>query len=220
MASNNEIPAAGRGMRHDYHPAFPMAAGAGQVQGKTGKDGFSFGDLIDVINPLQHIPVLSSLYRRITGDEMGGVARVAGGALFGGVIGLVASIADTLVDEITGADTGEHVLSALSGPGKPVAPATALAAAQPYQGTVSVRPLSQAQPVAPALEAATFNALAATLGGPELLAHLAPRDKPRDAAAGAANLSLTPDYDEALQRMHRGLDLYAPLAPDKPPATP
>lgn len=230
MAQADEIYAAGRGMRHDYHPALPLAAGTGQAAGKSGQDGLSFADLIDMVNPLQHIPFLSSLYRRVTGDEMGGAARIAGGALFGGVIGLVTSIADTVLDEITGADMGEHVLSAFNRPAGPQAPATALAAAAPYQGTVTVRPHAPHAPQGPsvppaALDAATFNALAATLGSPELLSHLAPRDKQADDKPAAASFSLTldsltPDYEEALQRMRTGLELHAPIAPDKLPATP
>ena len=30
-----------------------------------GKDGFSFADLLDVVNPLQHIPVIGQIYRGI-----------------------------------------------------------------------------------------------------------------------------------------------------------
>ena len=36
-----------------------------------GKDGFTLGDFLDIINPLQHIPVVSTVYRAITGDKIG-----------------------------------------------------------------------------------------------------------------------------------------------------
>src|SRR5215469_3674922 len=44
------------------------------------KDGGSFGfhDLLDTINPLQHIPVVSAIYRWLTGDTPGNVARIVG----------------------------------------------------------------------------------------------------------------------------------------------
>ena len=58
-----------------------------------GADGFTFGDVVDVVNPLQHIPVIGSLYRKITGDQIDPGARIAGGALFGGVIGALVSAA-------------------------------------------------------------------------------------------------------------------------------
>ena len=48
--------------------------------GFFGADGLTFGDVLDVINPLQHIPVVSTIYRAITGDEISPGARVAGGA--------------------------------------------------------------------------------------------------------------------------------------------
>ena len=34
-------------------------------------NGFSFHDLLDTINPLQHLPVVSTIYRAITGDRPG-----------------------------------------------------------------------------------------------------------------------------------------------------
>lgn len=60
-----------------------------------GEDGFSFGDIIDIVNPLQHIPVVSNIYRKITGDTIAPAMEIAGGALFGGPIGAIASIVTT-----------------------------------------------------------------------------------------------------------------------------
>lgn len=57
-----------------------------------GEDGFSFSDIIDIINPLQHIPIINSFYRKITGDTIAPVMQIVGGALFGGPIGAVTSI--------------------------------------------------------------------------------------------------------------------------------
>jgi hypothetical protein len=91
----------------------------------------SFGDVLDVLNPLQHIPVVSTLYREATGDEISGMARVAGGALYGGPLGAMASGFDALISEDTGKDTGEHVVAALFGDGEGgegQAPTTAVAA--------------------------------------------------------------------------------------------
>ena len=36
--------------------------------------GFSFHDVLDAINPLQHIPLVGSIYRAVTHDEPGAVA--------------------------------------------------------------------------------------------------------------------------------------------------
>ncbi len=86
----------------------------------------SFNDLLDTVNPLQHIPVVSSIYRSLTGDTISPGARVAGGALYGGPIGLVASVFDAAVATITGADLGEHLIAGLTGDtAKPTAVAEA-----------------------------------------------------------------------------------------------
>ena len=76
-----------------------------------GDDGFSFFDLIDIINPLQHIPIVSSIYRHLTGEELDAAPRVLGGALFGGAIGAVAELVNVVVDEATGKDVGDHALA-------------------------------------------------------------------------------------------------------------
>ena len=34
-----------------------------------GKDGLSFGDVLDAINPLNHIPVVSDIYSNLTGEK-------------------------------------------------------------------------------------------------------------------------------------------------------
>lgn len=70
-----------------------------------------FGDLIDAINPLQHIPVVSSIYRKITGDEISAVARVAGGGLFGGVLGAFVGAVESAFKVLTGKDVGEHAVA-------------------------------------------------------------------------------------------------------------
>lgn len=116
--------------------------------GLFGKDGFSFGDFLDIINPLQHIPIVSTIYRAITGDTIKPGARIAGDTLFGGPIGLVGGVIDAMVQESTGKDIGEQALAMVGidvGPDKPDAPATAVAAAPaPTQDTGGVSPAAQA----------------------------------------------------------------------------
>lgn len=89
-----------------------------------GKEGFSFGALLDVINPLQHIPIVGTVYRAITGDSIGPASRIAGGTLFGGVIGLIASSIDSLVEEETGREFGQHLLAMKSDADQPSDPTT------------------------------------------------------------------------------------------------
>ncbi len=89
--------------------------GASAKAGKPlfGDDGFTFGDFLDIINPLQHIPIVGTVYRAMTGDKIDPGSRIAGGGLFGGPIGLVASLVSGMVEESTGKDPGDHALAAL-----------------------------------------------------------------------------------------------------------
>ena len=85
--------------------------GVGKSFHLFGKDGFTFWDLLDIINPLQHIPVVSSFYRSLTGDQIDPGARVAGGAIFGGPIGGAVSMINAVVEHKTGKDFGEHAIA-------------------------------------------------------------------------------------------------------------
>ncbi len=85
--------------------------GAPTAQAASTDGAFGFADFLDVINPLQHIPVLSSVYRAVTGDEIGPAARMVGGGLFGGAVGFVAGLVNALVASLTGRDVGEHVMA-------------------------------------------------------------------------------------------------------------
>ncbi len=75
----------------------------------------SFGDFLDVINPLQHIPIVGTIYRAITGDEISPPASIFGGFLFGGPLGFVLAIANAIFEEASGQDLGETALAALLG---------------------------------------------------------------------------------------------------------
>lgn len=78
-------------------------------------EGGSFSDLIDIINPLQYIPIVGSIYRALTGDTIGGPARILGGLLFGGPVGLAAGIGTTIAAQVTGGDPGTQILASLLG---------------------------------------------------------------------------------------------------------
>jgi hypothetical protein len=59
---------------------------------------FGLGDLLDLINPLQHIPIVGQAYRAVSGDTLGPPARIFGGLLFGGPAGLMASLGGAMLD--------------------------------------------------------------------------------------------------------------------------
>ena len=87
----------------------------------------SFDDLLDVVNPLQHFPVVGTIYRAVTHDQIKTPEKIAGDTLNGGVWGLVSSVADTAFEKLTGHNFGDTVLSLLNGhhdEAKPVAVAS------------------------------------------------------------------------------------------------
>jgi hypothetical protein len=115
--------------------------------GLFGSEGFTFGDFLDIINPLQHIPIVATIYRAVTGDTIKPGARIAGDTLFGGPIGLVAGVADAMVQESTGKDIGEQAMAMVGvdiGPDRPSGQADAPATAVADSG----RPAPQSQPQA------------------------------------------------------------------------
>ena len=65
------------------------------IDGKATSLGLK--DVLDVINPLQHIPIVSTIYRSVTGDTMNDVPKFLGSALFNGPVGLVAALGTTII---------------------------------------------------------------------------------------------------------------------------
>jgi len=96
---------------------------------------FGFGDIIDVINPLQHIPGLSDLYRAATNDEISDEARKTGRSLYsfalGGPVGIGLMMA---FDAFTGGTAAEAAAAPRTAAQDP-APANPVAAS-----SVSVDP--------------------------------------------------------------------------------
>jgi hypothetical protein len=109
---------------HLFHPFHPSA----QAQGTSGSQGspktsdsgsgdldFSFDDLVDIVNPLQHLPVVGTLYRAITHDTIKTPEKIAGDTLYGGLWGFVSSVADTAFQALTGKNFGDAVLALFTG---------------------------------------------------------------------------------------------------------
>ncbi|MDD3030750.1 MAG: hypothetical protein PHS57_10835 [Alphaproteobacteria bacterium] len=83
----------------------------------------TFDDVLDMLNPLEHIPGVSTLYRAAEGETIHPVARIVGDALYGGILGIASagiSAAGAVGDEILtavneGQSTASSVLAALTG---------------------------------------------------------------------------------------------------------
>jgi len=103
---------------------------------------FGFGDFIDVINPLQHIPIVATIYRNLSGDQIGMAPRVIGGALWGRIGGFVAGIINSAVEWFTGKDIGDHIYTAIRG----TSDASAVAHAPPPKPRSSAPEITEAAP--------------------------------------------------------------------------
>jgi hypothetical protein len=138
------------------------------------KPEFSFGDFLDIINPLQHIPIVSTIYRNLSGDQIGSAPRVIGGALWGRVGGFVAGVINSVVEWFTGKDIGDHIYSAIWGNGSD---AVAQVADKPKLSAESSVSVAEPTAIAPS------NAAAAAVVDPEAETKV---------AADAVHSALTP----------------------------
>jgi hypothetical protein len=110
-------------------PAAPRSSSPSHVW--QNGDQTSLKDLVAIANPLQHIPVVGSVYRAVTGDDIGFMPRVIGGAIFGGPIGFAVSLVSSIIKGETGKDPGEMVMAGLIGEPKNGTPNEPLVAAKP-----------------------------------------------------------------------------------------
>src|SRR5204863_6359820 len=90
------------------------------------EDESFFDHVLDVVNPLQHLPIIGTIYRAITGDKMGRIEKIAGDTLYGGMWGAIASIADVAFESITGKSFEDTALALFKGDGKGKAAKVAL----------------------------------------------------------------------------------------------
>ena len=96
------------GPQEDPQAEFAQSLAPQSVQASE-HQSFGFGDLIDMINPLQHIPVLNLAYRHVTGDTIRPIGKIIGGAVFGGPLGAMVGGAVALADSVVMAETGQDM---------------------------------------------------------------------------------------------------------------
>ena len=103
----------------DYAPLTitirPITDAKADNVGLFSEDLPSFEDVLDAINPLQQLPVISSFYRAESGDGISIVSRLLGGALFGGPIGFLVAAVNAGIEAATGSDVGEHMIAMFEG---------------------------------------------------------------------------------------------------------
>jgi hypothetical protein len=173
-----------------------------------GQKGFQFHDLLDAINPLQHLPVVSTVYRWITGDTIGNIPRIVGDAIYGGIPGFVSGLFGVLLKEETGKDVGEHVVATLFGDSKPNPTVPAQNANQPELTTEQAAALTHA-PV-DAAELAPLTATAAATAQPPAPAGTAAVTAPPSTAG-------TPPVTSTVKTSAPPATASAPVLPDHAP---
>lgn len=93
----------------------PAAATSASTPAAGGDGESFFHHILDVINPLQHLPVVGTIYRAITGEHIGPIEKIAGDGLYGGIWGAATSAADVAFESITGKSVEDTVLAWLKG---------------------------------------------------------------------------------------------------------
>jgi hypothetical protein len=101
-------------------PAAPSAAADTRVAdtkvaGAAPEEEGFFDHLWDVVNPLQHLPVIGTIYRAATGDRLDPVEKIAGGTLYGGLWGAVGAVASLAFESLTGKSVEDTVMAWLDG---------------------------------------------------------------------------------------------------------
>ena len=79
-----------------------------------GKDA-SFDEVMNSINPMHHIPVVSTIYRAVSGDTIGMGPRMIGAAIIGGPVGLIIAGITAFIEEMSGATISEHLAALFEG---------------------------------------------------------------------------------------------------------
>lgn len=97
----------------DYSAEIPEldAETIGSTNIWSGNDGVTFADFLDVVNPLHHLPIIGTIYRAITGDEISLGARLLGSGLFGGPLGFLAAGINAAFEEISGGNIAQHAIA-------------------------------------------------------------------------------------------------------------
>ena len=118
-------------VRADWNTADAFDAEKGTMGGyaQPASEDLTFSDLVDLINPLQHIPGVSQIYRALTGDTIKPAVKVMGGLVFGGPAGLLLGAGGAVVDSMLGDPLAQVADAALGTNSARRPPATAVAAA-------------------------------------------------------------------------------------------
>lgn len=110
---------------------------AGRETSTTSKDmpqmpDVTFHDVLHALNPLQHLPVIGTIYRAVTGDTIAPPFRIAGsivgGMISGGPLGVLLTVAGCFLEEFM--RIGPNLPSPDGAPAVPASPPPSAAETQ------------------------------------------------------------------------------------------
>lgn len=154
------------------------------------ENDLTFDDLVDIVNPLQHLPIVGTLYRHFAHDPIKPLPKMAGDALYGGWMGLASSVADYAFEKITGKNFGDTVLAMVTGDDSAAQKPAMIAAGKPPPAAAPATKLAST-PTAPVSKAPTVIAAATPAASPK------PADAtPSPPASGGADAQV-PTIDAA-----------------------
>ena len=90
------------------HERYDMAPEVAEVD-------MTFDDVVDIVNPLHHIPVVGTGYRAVTGDTISPHAQMIGGVLYGGPTGMFNAGLQAAIRQETGHNVDGLMLAMVTG---------------------------------------------------------------------------------------------------------
>jgi hypothetical protein len=131
----------------------------------------SFHDVLSALNPLQYLPVIGTIYRAVTGDQIPDALRRIGSlvasGLLGGPVGVVIGLAVMAAEKISGIDldrVGQKLLTSLAPADKPNDQPAPAPAPAPAPTPVPAAPAAPPAPLASAPVQAWSSAQLAAYG--------------------------------------------------------
>ncbi len=104
----------------------------------------SFHGLLEIVNPLEHLPVVSTIYQAVTGDHPSPGEQIVGDTLYGGPLGLATAVVQIMANgaaeviEGNGATSASPPAAVASATTTAIAPATTTAAAQAAKTDIEI----------------------------------------------------------------------------------
>ncbi|MFK5986974.1 MAG: hypothetical protein QM479_16320 [Pseudomonadota bacterium] len=84
-------------------------------QQTVAEDDFGFDDFLDIFNPLQHIPIVSRVYKEQANDPIENSSKAIGdvfyGVLTGGILGVLGAVANAVLKQQTDKGMSEHLFA-------------------------------------------------------------------------------------------------------------